>query len=71
MWKKYGKAFKKKIERKPGRYTSDYMWTETQEFWLIFGIPALWPLALPSYIIWQLLERIYNKFNKNSNNEEN
>ena len=39
--------------------TPDYL-----EFWLTGIIPILWIVSVPLYFLWIILEKIYNKFNK-------
>ena len=56
MYKKYWHVM---LERKK---TYD-AWPEYKEFWIVALTSVFWPLTLPGYIIWQLLEKLYNKFN--------
>lgn len=30
------------------------------EFWIVYGLPLIWPVSLPLYFLWFVLEAIYN-----------
>ena len=38
---------------------------EHKEFWIIALVPLFWVLSLPMIIMWKILDKIYNKLNKN------
>lgn len=51
--------------KQPIKHSTDNVYLQFKEGWLIFMLPLFWPIGLPGYLMWQLLELIYNKFNKN------
>lgn len=56
-WKKWGDIILKKSKN----YDP---WVETTEFWKIVAITLFYPITFPIYALWQTLELIYNKYNK-------
>lgn len=55
-WKKWGKAVKNREDYK--------MFIDVPEFWYVCLITVLYPISVPIYAFWHLLELIYNKFKK-------
>ena len=51
--KKWGKAL-----------TANNFWMDIKEFWYILAVTLFWPLVIPGYIMWRILDRITNKFFK-------
>lgn len=55
-WKKWGKPIRSRKNHS--------IIVEIPEFWYIALITVLYPISLPIYAFWQVLELIYNKFKK-------
>lgn len=43
-------------------------WSDTLEFWKIILTAILWPVIVPGYILWKLMDKITNKYFKNEKN---
>ena len=61
MYKKYGATL---IDRSKRSYDP---WIEYKEFWIIALVPILWVVAIPMYLFWNLLEKIYKKYFNDNN----
>lgn len=58
----YKKHWKKLREINPGGELPALCY---KEGWAVYIVPISWPISIPMYIIWQTLEFIYKKLNKN------
>lgn len=67
LWKKHGVAFKQTVARiRDKSYSKSldpFELIPTKEFVILVFVPLFWPITGPGYIIWSILEKIYNKFN--------
>jgi hypothetical protein len=50
------KKYLPSLLEKKGRYSYS---SEFSEFWIIYGLPLIWPISLPLYFLWFVLEVIY------------
>lgn len=51
-------------KRNPNRYNNKSIYLEIMEVWYCIAVFLFWWVIIPAYILWQLLDLIYNKFNK-------
>jgi hypothetical protein len=58
-------TYKKYIEDLRDSMSPYSILLEHKEFWIIVLVPLFWVLSLPMIIMWKILEKIYNKLNKN------
>jgi hypothetical protein len=58
LWKKYSTIYYSL------KYKDD--WIEHSSFYKCFIIPLLWPIALPTVVLWKILNSLYNKLNKST-----
>lgn len=65
-WKYYEPIILQEIEESD-RYNKEM--TDQYSFWIMIIVILFWPIVLPIVAIWELLDIIYNKFNKNKNEE--
>lgn len=68
VWKKKSAEFKKEWktikENINYRRVSLLDLLTIEQSLILIAFPLLWPITLPGYIMWQLLESIYKKFTK-------
>ena len=62
MYKKYMLEIVEKSKK-------DYLtqWADQKEFWIMVLVPLLWVAAIPMYLFWNLLEKIYKKYFNDNN----
>ena len=63
-WKKWGEKIRGEKIKGGGDFT---LLVECSEFWYVVIMAISYPIAIPICMIWQVLELIYNKFNKKKN----
>lgn len=57
--KKWSDEMLKKVK------TSKYReWADTPEFWYIVLTIVFWPVVVPGYFLWKLMDKITNKIKK-------
>lgn len=62
LYKKYMPGV---IEKSKNDYLTD--WSDQKEFWIVALFPLLWIIAVPMYLAWMGLEKVYSKyFNKDN-----
>tara|TARA_R110000751_G_scaffold276807_1_gene377992 strand:+ start:132 stop:359 length:228 start_codon:yes stop_codon:yes gene_type:complete len=50
--------------RKVGGLEGVYDWSSTKEFWEILVTSLCWCFAVPARILWFLMNKVWDKFNK-------
>ena len=60
------KKFWDKVENRK-KYSA---WIDVPQFWAIVLVPLFWPLSLPGYLLWQLLEKLYINLNQENSEKD-